>query len=269
MLPKAISYNNIIYKTVGMIKMNDGAFLIAKNENKLINFDFTRLANLLSNLKIEIKKPSIIENNFMIFIQNKIQDKINNGELNSDIEINYAFTDINRYINTTQGLLINLKNIGSQSNLNNESLNNYFDNLMSGNKYFKKTTPKDDLATLPKYDEQLVTTILSTPQSANFDIDKFIKKYYNNFNLEQIDLLLTKFQLHESQIKNLEDKKNSLISDTTNSNLKSSLGKRKTFALPGIKESKEAAFIDTLLLSFTVGIFCGIYLMYFVLTIMS
>ena len=255
MLPRAINYNNKIYNTIGMIKLNDGAFLIGKNENELINFDFTRIASLLSNLKIEIKQPTDIELKFMMYIQTKIQEKINNGELKSDLDINYAFTDINRHINTTNGLLESLKNV------NNVSVD-YFDSLMSNNKYFKQEVK------YPEYNEQAATMILTNPQP-NFDVDKFIELYLNNFNLEQINLILSKFNLNESQVKALNERRNELTVNTNNSNSKANLGKRKTFSLPGFKENKESAFIDTLLLSFTVGIFCGIYLMYFVLTIMS
>jgi len=255
MLPRAINYNNKIYNTIGMIKLNDGAFLIGKNESQLINFDFTRIASLLPNLKIEIKQPTDIEYRFMLYIQNKIQEKINSGELKNNKEIYDAFTDINRYINTTNGLLESLKNT------NNVSLE-YFNSLMNGNQYFKQEVK------YPEYNEQAVTMILTNPQS-NFDIDKFVELYLNEFNLEQINLLLTKFNLNENQIKLLNERKNGLTVNTNNSNSKANLGKRKSFALPGFKESKESAFIDTLLLSFTVGIFCGIYLMYFVLTIMS
>ena len=258
MLPRAINYNNKIYNTIGMIKLNDGAFLICKNGNELINFDFTRISSLLSNLKIEIKQPTEIEYKFMIYIQNNIQEKISNNELKNDIEINYAFADINRYVNLTNGLLQSLKNIDGNINLLE-----YFDNLMKDNQYFKRKE-----INYPEYNEQAVTMILTTAQQ-NFDIDKFIDLYLNNFNLEQINLLLSNYSLNEKQVKLLNERKNELTVNTNNSNSKANLGKRKTFALPGIKENKEAAFIDTLLLSFTVGIFCGIYLMYFVLTIMS
>ena len=40
-------------------------------------------------------------------------------------------------------------------------------------------------------------------------------------------------------------------------------------SLLALDKNKESAFVDTLLLSFTVGTICGVYLMYFILTIMS
>lgn len=257
MLPRAINYNNKIYNTIGMIKLNEGAFLVCKKDDELINFDFTKISGLLSNIKIQIKQPSMIEFEFMNFIQNKIQEKINNKDFKTDVDINYAFTDINRYINTTNGILVSLQNVQ-----NNVDLNQYFSNLMRENKYFKQ---KENY---PEYNEQVATMILTNPQP-NFDVEKFVNLYFYQFNIEQINLLLSNFQLNEFQMKRLEKRKNELTINTNNSNSKSNLGKRKTFALPGIKENKEAAFIDTLLLSFTVGIMCGIYLMYFVLTIMS
>ena len=47
------------------------------------------------------------------------------------------------------------------------------------------------------------------------------------------------------------------------------LDKRKKLIRNAPCNKGQAAFVDTLLISFTVGTICGVYLMYFVLTIMS
>lgn len=264
MLPKAINYNNVIFNKIGMIKMNDGAFLVAVNNNKLINFSFTQIPGLITGLKFEVKNPTQVEYDFMNFIQNKIQDKIDNGEFSNINEIDVAFKDINKYINTAPGLLNILKQLPGND------FEEYFIKLMSNNKYFKEEENQKKLEEYPQYDENAVTMIL-TSQQPNLDVDKFVNEYFNDFNIEQIDLLLTNYNLDENKIKSLNERKNILNENISSQerNKKNTRAKTKVFALPHIKESKEAAFIDTLLLSFTVGILCGIYLTYFILTIMS
>lgn len=269
-MPSVVEYNGKKYIVLGNINMKNGRFLIAINNNDIISVDCSTIDSYLKASGFEIKKPTSGEVFFMTFLKNKIQEKFNNGEIVNYSEINKACNDINKYINENPRLLDNLNQLNDQViNTNMQSLLNYLNSEMSGNQYFKENIKEDDLDSLPEYDEQAVTIILSTPRSTNFDVDKFIKKYLNNFTLEQINLLLTSFNIKESQVKILEERKNNLKTNLGTSSSKANLGKRKTFALPGIKENKEAAFIDTLLLSFTVGIFCGIYLMYFVLTIMS
>lgn len=273
-MPGAVNYKGQMYKTVGSIKMNNGAFLVAINNNQLISVDFLTILNSLKNINFEIKKPTSIEIIFMRFIQEKLQQKINSNQLKNYNDINRAISDINMYINTNQELLSELVKLDNNKFTTSSftSIKNHFEQLMSNNEYFKTT--KDDnsfnLNNLPEYDEQAVTIILSNAQISNFDIDMFINKYFYDFNQYQISLLLNNFKLQDEQIKRLNERKDSFNSNSDdNTNTKSNIGKTKTFALPGIKESKEAAFVDTLLLSFTVGILCGIYLMYFILTIMS
>ena len=269
-LPNPIGYNGDIYNTVGAVKMNDGAFLIAQNNKNLVNVDFTKLVELIQNVSFVIKKPTEIERAFMNFIQEKIQEKLYNGQIQIN-DLSKTFSNINRYINTTPNLLQNLKNI-NLGNVNEKTLQTIFEELLKDNEYFKKEEKVENInlnISFPEYNEELVTTVLL--QQSNLDIDMFVNQYFNDFTLEQINMLLEKFKLDEIKTNQLLQRRNELnmVVDESVSNSKSSLDKRKNLALPGFKENKEAAFIDTLLLSFTVGTICGIYLMYFILTIMS
>lgn len=267
-LPNPISYNGEICNTVGAIKMNDGAFLIAQNNKTLVNVDFTKLASLIQNINFEIKNPTQTEVAFMDFIQEKIQEKLYNGETQIN-EVPKVVSNINRYINTTPNLLQTLKNTNLDNN--KEMQQQLFEELLKDNEYFKKEKIENinQNISFPQYDEGAVTAILL--QQPNLDMDTFINQYFNDFTLDQINILLEKYNLDEIKNQKLLQRKKELdvITSESVSNSKSSLDKRKNLSLPGFKENKEAAFIDTLLLSFTVGTICGIYLMYFILTIMS
>lgn len=139
-----------------------------------------------------------------------------------------------------------------------------------------------------EYDEQTVTDILqlqaATP-SANFNVEKLVNKYFEHLTTKQIDILLNNFKLNENLVVLLKQRKgtiqvfNSLQNaeleqnnsiENEQQNISNVVEKRKRFTLLGEKNSnKKAAFVDTLLLSFTIGTLCGVYLMYFILTIMS
>jgi len=265
-MPSVVEYNGKKYIVLGNIRMKNGSFLIALNNKELISVDCSTIENYLKNTNFDIKKSTVLENTFITFIKNRLQDLLNKGLISNYSDINKASVSINNYINANKQLLDNL---GNYNDVNNENLLKYFQNVMSQNEYFAEKEKSDNLSFLPDYDEQAVTLVLQS-QSKNLDLDKFINKYFDDFNLEQIELLLSGYKISDYQIKRLENKKQILNTNAESNVTKfASRGKTKTFALPGIKESKEAAFIDTLLLSFTVGIFCGIYLMYFILTIMS
>jgi len=295
-VPKAVKINDKICNTIGMIQTNNGVFLICQNANVLSSIDFTTIQNFVKNAQFQIKTPTLVEYALIKFLTNNIQQKINNLEINPNQLIN-VFSDINKYVNTHPDLLINMSQLDNKDDMvknNVQNLFGYFDDAMKHNTYFKKqevegTKPvveqinepqivqpeikmEENIVekpTYPPYDEMTVTAILSNPQN-NFDINTFINLYINDFNTNQIDLLLTNFKLNENQISALNAKKQAMVINEgkaqTNQNIQA---KTKVFALPGRKEGKEAAFVDTLLLSFTIGTFCGIYLMYFVLTIMS
>lgn len=292
MIPRAVSYNNKIYTTIGMIKLNNGAFLYAVNANDIISVDFVQIASLIKGVNFEIKKPTLVEYVFINFLTKQIQQKINNSEISSN-QLVEVLSDVNKYVNNNTQLLTYLSQYDNQDEIVKENIQNLFINFsdaMSNNTYLKKQevivekqTVESQVVqpeikveknivenpTYPPYDEMTITAILSNPQN-NFDTNTFINLYLNDFNVNQIDLLLTNFKLNENQVNILNAKKQTMTVNEGKAQTNQSVqAKAKVFALPGRKERKESAFVDTLLLSFIVGSFCGIYLMYFVLTIMS
>lgn len=280
-----VRYNNKKYAIIdptlnATIKLNNGEFLYAINENEIISVDLNQIANLIKETKSDIKKPTLVEYAFINYLTKKIQQKINDSQIVSH-QLPEAVYKMNEYIHSQHEFLVSMRKLDDKDEIvknNIPKLYGYFDSVVGNHMNFKSQEKVEKIEETkqpiqkiiyPPYDEVTVTTILSNDLGENFDVEQFIDQYYENLNLEQIDLILSKFKLNENQTMLLNEKKKQLDVNTNNSNSKANLGKRKTFALPGFKENKESAFIDTLLLSFTVGIFCGIYLMYFVLTIMS
>lgn len=148
-----------------------------------------------------------------------------------------------------------------------------------------KETIEPKAVAKPEYDEQTVTDILkfqSEKPTPDFDINEFVDTYFNNLTSHQINILLNGFNLDEQRVDALKKRKETIqvLTSLEKAELNKeeipaeqvgkTTDKRKRFTLFGDKNvNKESAFVDTLLLSFTVGTICGVYLMYFVLTIMS
>lgn len=433
MLPNEVEFEKELYDSTGMVKLNNGAFLIAKKGNKLSSLDFTSIPELAEIKLIPFSKPTKAEEVFMEYYLGVMQQNVDNGQLTTIPEINKACVNINKYINEGDEefnkyltkekkteLLNDIKELEGKDHIvikRKKALLDHFAEKMSGNQYFQQTaieqqteavvetivpeslaqeyimptvestipqefvapmaeeifnleTPvleqpietitenvifpesmnysnelentfpevtmsdiqpmsmgqpyyqpeslaqeytmstvestipqevvvpmpgeilreapiaEQSIARTPEYDEQTVTDILqiqaATPRT-NFDVEQFVKQYFNSLTSKQIDLLLNNFRLNENLIVMLKQRKgtmqvlNSLENaeirkNTTNEpiNVSNVVEKRKRFSLLGEKDSnKKAAFVDTLLLSFTVGTLCGVYLMYFILTIMS
>ena len=111
----------------------------------------------------------------------------------------------------------------------------------------------------PEYNEEVITQLLI--KGTKFNIDIFIKKYLYDLTNEQIDILLNNYTLTEQQITQLTEQK-SKLSQPQN------VEKPKTLILTR-KDTPKAAFIDTLLLSFIVGLVSGMYLVFLILLIFS
>jgi len=377
MLPKMVNLNGNIYNTVGMVKLNNSAFLFATNANELASFDFTQFPELSSLPQFQVKKPTSVELVFIDFIKNALQDKMNNGQIANFDDLKKALSSVNRFVNTHQELLTNMAELDGKDQMVKavkENLLAYFEDEMSNNEYFQKPVvnqpvveqpqvvmqqdlPNNDLITepivfseptfmmsetqqpivestkpdfnfempvvepqkpdfsfevptaqpefnfgvpaveavpmmddnnfnatavetrpmLPEYDKDTVDLVLQSPVDPNFDVTSFVNTYYDHFTMDQINMLLSgKFALNEQQETILKQRKgtiqiyNSLEAAEAQKEAPVATvqqDKRKRF----IRKEKhnQAAFVDTLLLSFTVGTICGVYLMYFVLTIMS
>ena len=229
-MTNAVNINGQKYIILGQIKINQSCFIVAINRNKqLISFDASRLYKEYSQAAVEDIK-------YINIIQNKISQEIN---------VNTTFEDIYKRV-------ITIANDINNRVINEVTLNNYF-------------MPKVEY---PAYDEQAVSVILANKRGTDFDIKSFIDAYMYDFTQEQIKMILENYNVSDEQRIILSQR---VAADTANANTngKTNPGKRKTLSLPAFKENKEAAFVDTLLLTFTVGTICGIYLMYLILTIMS
>lgn len=374
MLPKMVNLNGNIYNTVGMVKLNNGAFLVAVNENVLANFDFTQIPGLSSLPQFQIKKPTSVEYVFINYIQSVLQDKLNRGEITSS-DLMKIVSSVNSYVNKHAELLSNMSELDNKDNMveaQKENLLGYFEDEMSKNEYFQKPVtneiindfepivieqlpveetidfsypvlepvqPEQSLEpmvqleetsnvaldaqepveptmpefnfevssvepvmetaktmpefnfempavepalgnttvenTIPEYNKETVDMVLNQPVDPSFDVTSFVSEYFDNFTLEQINMLLSgKFMInpqHQIMLKQRKDTMeiyNSLQASEMKKaeEVTKEQNKRKRFVRK--EKSNQAAFVDTLLLSFTVGTICGVYLMYFVLTIM-
>jgi len=293
MLPKMVNLNEITYDTVGMVKLNNSAFLIAANGNSIIKKDFTQIEQLRDLKSFKTDKPTSVELLFMDFVIENIQSKIENGSIVGKDGLKNALSDINRYVNTHPELLTNMAELDGKDKIVEEQENNlldYFEEKMSANPYFQKeqvelrndnqVLVQHNFEEVKPYDEQTVDMVLKRQienPNPNFDISGFMNQFFDKFTLKQIDTILNgNFNLDENQVLALNQKKDAMkvydalqtaeIQKTEEVVKENRPEKRIRFLRKA--NNKEAAFVDTLLLSFTVGTICGVYLMYFILTIM-
>lgn len=366
MLPKMVNLNGNIYNTVGMVKLNNGAFLIAVNANELANFDFTQIPGLSSLPQIQVKKPTSVEHVFINYVQSVLQDKLNKGQINNSNDLTKTISSVNSYVNNHGQLLVNMAELDNKDNVveaEKENLLGYFEDEMSANEYFQKPIvnepvvntevtpqvvmqqdlPNNDLITkpinfeqpsfemvepqlsvqppkpefnfevpavepmvqtapampefnfeissvvaepiapaIPEYNQQTVDMVLNQQTQMpdpNFDVTSFINQYYEHFTMDQINTLLSgKILINEQQETMLKQRKGTMqVYDSLHAaeikqneaQVVQEPAKRKHLIRNAPNNKGQAAFVDTLLLSFTVGTICGVYLMYFVLTIMS
>ena len=125
------------------------------------------------------------------------------------------------------------------------------------------TTEQPSRIEYPPYNEEVVTQYLVANKSNKINIDAFIDKYLYDFSVTQIEYLLNNYPLTQDQITKLNSQKSSKVTLE-----QSSMTKEKPKVLVKKKDDK-AAFVDTLLLSFIVGLVSGMYLVFLILIIMS
>lgn len=119
----------------------------------------------------------------------------------------------------------------------------------------------------PPYNEEVVTQYLIVNRNNKININAFINKYLYNFTPTQIDYLINNYNLNQNQIAMLTEQKNLKLSVAENQKQKE---KPKTKILTlNSQKTPNAAFVDTLLLSFIVGLVSGMYLVFLILIIMS
>lgn len=119
----------------------------------------------------------------------------------------------------------------------------------------------------PTYDEETVTQYLIVNRNKN--IDKFIKHYLKHFSIQQIDYILCNYQLTQDQITMLNEQKQILLSLKEEKEQKQKEKPKTKVLTLNPQKTPNAAFVDTLLLSFIVGLVSGMYLVFLILIIMS
>ena len=67
MLPQRVIYGGTLYDTLGIVKMNNGTFMIVQNNDKVLSLDLAK-TNLNLNLKFEVKEAATVEQALMDFI---------------------------------------------------------------------------------------------------------------------------------------------------------------------------------------------------------
>lgn len=118
----------------------------------------------------------------------------------------------------------------------------------------------------PPYNEEIVTQYLMTNKFNDVNINAFIDRYLYDLSAEQIDYLLNNYNLADEYIDKLNNQKSE---KNINSNEKQQQMEKPKVKVFTLNDQPKAAFVDTLLLSFIVGLVSGMYLIILILLIMS
>ena len=117
----------------------------------------------------------------------------------------------------------------------------------------------------PPYDEVTVTLLLFKGPD-NLDVDLFINQYLNYLTVKQIDLLISNYILTPEQMNKLTEQRS--IKEMAEKQVEDVKQKEKPKTLV-LKKNDKAAFVDSLLLSFVVGLVWGIYLTFLIILLLS
>ncbi len=135
-----------------------------------------------------------------------------------------------------------------------------------------EVTSQSQAVDYPAYNEETVDQYLIISRTDKINLDAFINKYLYDLTPKQIDYLLNNYSLTQEQVDKLNAQRSTkiaLVEEQTPSQL-SIVKKPKTKVLTfNNSYNKKAAFVDTLLLSFVVGLVSGMYLVLLVIMIMS
>ena len=117
----------------------------------------------------------------------------------------------------------------------------------------------------PPYDEVTVTLLLFKGPD-NLDVDLFINQYLNYLTVKQIDLLISNYILTPEQMNKLTEQRT--LKEMAEKQVEDVKQKEKPKTLV-LKKHDKAAFVDSLLLSFVVGLVWGIYLTFLIILLLS
>lgn len=114
--------------------------------------------------------------------------------------------------------------------------------------------------------EEAVDQYLIINRANKINLDAFINKYLYDLTPKQIDYLLNNYPLTQDQVDKLNAQKSTkIVLVEEQKEFQKEKPKTKVLTL----NNKKAAFVDTLLLSFVVGLVSGMYLVLLVIMIMS
>lgn len=133
MLPSRVIYKGNIFDTIGLIKLNNGSFLILKNNEEVISLDLSKAQGLSLNLKFEIKEATKAENILIDYIMQSLKNNIKNGKYKDKKSLMDDVALANRYINTHPELLKNIQELDFKDELVDKNilqLLSYFDDVM-------------------------------------------------------------------------------------------------------------------------------------------
>lgn len=134
MLPSKVIYKDKMYETVGFIKLNNGSFLILKNNDEIISIDLSKAQGLSLKLKFEVKEATKVELVLIEYITQALRNDIKNGKYKDKKSLMDDLASINKYINTHPELLKNMKELDFKDDLVDKNilqLLSYFDEVMA------------------------------------------------------------------------------------------------------------------------------------------
>ena len=132
MLPNKVIYKGKEYETIGFIKLNNGSFLILRNNDDIVGLDLSKV-NLKLDLKFEIKEATKVELVLIDFVVEAIKNDIRNGKYQNKDDLKKDIVDLNKYINTHKELLGNMKQLDFKDDIVDKTITgllSYFDEVM-------------------------------------------------------------------------------------------------------------------------------------------
>lgn len=334
MLPNKVIYKGKEYETIGFIKLNNGSFLILRNNDDIVGLDLSKV-NLKLDLKFEIKEATKVELVLIDFVVEAIKKDIRNGNYQNKDDLKKDIVDLNKYINTHKELLGNMKQLDFKDDVVDKTITgllSYFDEIMkdaplnlegitsfqvAGKSYIKykdengQVKIMDDNVDNRNFVEQFkakqnesqyfkqedgkesalnIANDMNKYQKTSVDLTdvedlESSKQEIPNMTMQKYDEKVDKsivgnietgiyYDENNDQLLTAEKKDDEVVVDeivevtTEKNNQDIEKAKTKIFTLNDNRRPN-AAFVDTLLLSFIVGLVSGMYLVFLILIIMS
>lgn len=307
MLPNRVIYKNKEYETIGFIKLNNGSFLILQSDEEIIGLDLKK-TSLKLDLKFEIKDATKVEVVFIDYIVEAIKNNIKNNVYQNKDELKISISDLNRYINTNPELLNNMKQLDFKDDVVDRTMSGllaYFDETMKESNLKAASLPnfkidgkdyvRDESGNFKLMDnnEIVVEQVVETP-SIDQSVSNQIQDAIPTMQTETLDttLKVEEPQVEKPQTEQVVGLDTTILTHelpneqtTENTSLNEYVNPVDTYVEPTLESNElekskvktfslnnnngKAAFVDTLLLSFIVGLVSGMYLVFLIILIMS